>query len=121
MHLGCGRLFEGTPEMMYTSLQKMAALPADTIVCSGHEYAETNVRFALTIEPENSDLISRKEEIAAARSADRPTVPTTLQLELAANPFLRCHTDAVRNNVGMPDADPVQVFAEVRKRRDSFR
>ena len=120
MHLGCGRLFEGTAAQMFDSLGRMAVLPPETIVCSGHEYAETNVRFALTIEPENSRLISRRDEIAAARAAGRATAPTTLALELDTNPFLRCHIPAVQASVGLADGDPLAVFAEVRKRRDSF-
>ncbi|MDD9743601.1 MULTISPECIES: hydroxyacylglutathione hydrolase [Marinovum] len=120
MHLGCGRLFEGTAAQMFDSLGRMAVLPPETIVCSGHEYAETNVRFALTIEPENSRLISRRDEIAAARAAGRATVPTPLALELETNPFLRCHIPAVQASVGLADGDPLAVFAEVRKRRDSF-
>lgn len=121
MHLGCGRLFEGTPDMMFASLQKMAALPPETVVCSGHEYAATNIRFALTIEPANPDLISRQEEIAAARAQGHPTVPTTLAQELSTNPFLRCEVAEVQAGVGMDGADPVAVFSEIRKRRDSFR
>ncbi|MDO6728564.1 hydroxyacylglutathione hydrolase [Marinovum sp. 2_MG-2023] len=121
MALGCGRLFEGTPDMMMASMQKMAALPPDTVICSGHEYAETNFRFAMTIEPGNNDLISRGEEIAAARAAGRATVPTTLAQELATNPFLRAHVAAVKTAVALADGDPVSVFAEVRKRRDSFK
>ncbi|MGY3439143.1 MULTISPECIES: hydroxyacylglutathione hydrolase [unclassified Marinovum] len=120
MHLGCGRLFEGTPEQMFDSLQKMAALPPETTVCSGHEYAQTNVRFALTIDPDNPALISRRDEIAAARAAGRATVPTTLAQELDANPFLRCHVPAVQATVGLADGTPLAVFTEVRKRRDSF-
>ncbi|WP_323763582.1 hydroxyacylglutathione hydrolase [Marinovum sp.] len=120
MHLGCGRLFEGTPAQMFDSLSRMAALPPETTVCSGHEYAETNVRFALTIEPDNARLISRRDEIAAARAAGRATVPTTLALELDTNPFLRCHVPAVQATVGLADGDPLAVFTEVRKRRDSF-
>lgn len=121
MHLGCGRLFEGTPEMMHASMQKMAVLPPETVVCSGHEYAETNIRFALTIEPDNPDLISRQTEISEARAADRPTVPTTLAQELATNPFLRCSNPQVQARLDMQGADPVAVFAEIRKRRDGFR
>lgn len=120
MHLGCGRLFEGSPAQMLQSLQKMAALPPETVVCSGHEYAETNVRFALTIEPDNPRLISRRDEITAARAAGRATVPTTLELELDTNPFLRCHVPAVQAAVGLSDGDLLAVFTEVRKRRDGF-
>ena len=121
MALGCGRLFEGTPEMMYASLQKMAALPGETLVCSGHEYSETNARFAMTIEPENSALISRSDAIAEARAKGKATVPTTLRLELDTNPFLRADQPGVLQTVGMPGSDPVAVFAEIRKRRDSFK
>ena len=121
MALGCGRLFEGTPEMMYASLQKMAALPGETLVCSGHEYSETNARFAMTIEPENSALISRSDAIAEARAKGKATVPTTLRLELDTNPFLRADQPGVLKTVGLPGSDPVAVFAEIRERRDSFK
>jgi len=120
MALGCGRLFEGPPEMMFDSLSKLAALPADTLVCSGHEYTASNAKFALTIEHQNSALISRVKRIEAARAAGHPTVPSTLSEELATNPFLRSHSEDVQTTVGMLGADPAAVFAEVRKRKDTF-
>jgi hydroxyacylglutathione hydrolase len=120
MALGCGRLFEGTAAQMWQSLSKLAALPPTTVVCSGHEYTASNARFALTIEPRNAALISRTAEIAAARAEGRATVPSILSEELATNPFLRPNEAEVRATVGMPDAAPHEVFAEVRRRKDSF-
>ncbi|SLN50937.1 hydroxyacylglutathione hydrolase [Pseudooctadecabacter jejudonensis] len=120
MALGCGRLFEGTPAQMWDSLQKLRALPDDTRVCSGHEYTQTNARFALTIEPNNPDLISRSDAVAAARSKGEATVPSTLALEKQTNPFLRADVPALKKAVGMPDAPPAEVFAHVRKKRDAF-
>ncbi len=120
MALGCGRLFEGTPEQMWASLSRIAALPADTLVYSGHEYTATNARFALTIEPDNADLQARSRDIDAARAQDRPTVPSRLSLELATNPFLRANLPAVKAAVGMADSPDAAVFAEIRRRKDSF-
>ncbi|WP_083599227.1 hydroxyacylglutathione hydrolase [Shimia gijangensis] len=120
MALGCGRLFEGDPDMMWTSLSKLAALPANTIVCSGHEYTEANARFAVTIDPDNSALQTRIEDIAAARAEDRPTVPSILSDELATNPFLRGADPAIQAHLNMQGADPARVFEEIRKRKDNF-
>ena len=120
MALGCGRLFEGTPEQMWTSLKKLAALPPATIICSGHEYTASNARFALTIEPGNADLQKRAADIDAARAAGKPTVPSALSLELATNPFLRAHLPEVKAAIGLPDADDVASFAEIRGRKDRF-
>lgn len=120
MALGCGRLFEGTPAQMHESLSKLAALPADTVVCSGHEYTATNARFALTIEPDNPDLISRVSKITSARAAGRPTVPSTLAEELATNPFLRAHVPAIAATLNMTGADPVDVFTAIRAQKDIF-
>lgn len=120
MALGCGRIFEGTPPMMWQSLSKMAALPPETLVYSGHEYTESNARFALTIEPGNADLISRAAQIRALREQGEPTVPATLATELATNPFLRAHHAEVKEAVGMANAPDDLVFAEVRARKDSF-
>lgn len=120
MALGCGRLFEGTPDQMFDSLSKLAALPGDTVVCSGHEYTTSNGKFALTVDPDNAALMSRVQAVAEARAADRPTVPSLLSLELATNPFLRGHTPGVQQAVDMVGADPALVFAEVRKRKDNF-
>ncbi|SMX36870.1 hydroxyacylglutathione hydrolase [Octadecabacter ascidiaceicola] len=120
MALGCGRLFEGTPAQMWDSLLKLRALPDDTRVCSGHEYTETNARFALTIEPENSDLISRVQQITAARAKGQATVPSDLGVEKRTNPFLRADVSALQAAQNMTNADPAEVFTKVRKARDSF-
>jgi hydroxyacylglutathione hydrolase len=120
MALGCGRLFEGTPAQMWQSLLKLRALPEDTRVCSGHEYTETNYRFALTVDPDNPALLTRGAAITAARAEGRPTVPSTLAEETATNPFLRADRPDLKAAVGMPEASAVDVFAEVRARRDRF-
>lgn len=120
MALGCGRLFEGTAEMMWASLSKLASLPPDTIVCSGHEYTAANAKFALTIDPHNTELISRNEAIGAARAAQTPTVPSTLALELATNPFLRASDPDIRARLGLASATDAEVFSEIRARKDTF-
>lgn len=117
---GCGRLFEGSAGQMHASLQKLAALPPETLICSGHEYTATNLRFAATLEPENPALISRIAEVAAKRARGTPTVPVPLQVELDTNPYLRAHLPALKTAVGLPDADDVTVFAEIRARKDKF-
>ncbi|MBP0464339.1 hydroxyacylglutathione hydrolase [Roseomonas sp. PWR1] len=105
--LGCGRLLEGTAEEMFASLRAIAALPAETLVCCGHEYSESNARFALTVEPENQALQAQAARIAALRAKGEATVPTSLGDELAANPFLRA-----------PD---VATLARIRAAKDTFR
>jgi len=120
MALGCGRVFEGTMPQMWESLSKLAALPADTVVYSGHEYTQTNGAFALTIEPDNPDLNSRVRDIAAARAENRTTVPSLLSLELATNPFLRAGNPQVQANLGMQGESAAAVFSEIRRRKDRF-
>jgi hydroxyacylglutathione hydrolase len=120
MALGCGRLFEGTAEQMWTSLGKLSALPPQTLVCSGHEYTASNAKFALTVDPHNPDLISRNVEITAKRAVGLPTVPSTLALELATNPFLRAADPDLRAALGMAHVSDVEVFAETRARKDAF-
>ncbi|MFC6639194.1 hydroxyacylglutathione hydrolase [Sulfitobacter sp. JBTF-M27] len=120
MALGCGRLFEGTAAQMWSSMQKLMALPADTTICSGHEYTASNAKFALTVDPENTALISRSNDIDAARKKGMPTVPSTLSTELATNPFLRPADPGIRAHLGMPTAPDADVFAEIRKRKDNF-
>ena len=120
MALGCGRVFEGTMDQMWASLSKIAALPGDTIICSGHEYTETNARFALTIEPENPDLLARVAVIKAARAAGKPTVPSVLAEELATNPFLRAGLAEVKSLLNMQGRSDAEVFGEIRRRKDSF-
>ncbi len=117
---GCGRLFEGTPAQMHASLRKLAALPPDTLICSGHEYTAANLRFAATLEPDNPQLISRITAVTAARAAGQATVPVRLEMELLTNPYLRAHLPALKAAVGLPDADDVTVFAEIRARKDKF-
>jgi hydroxyacylglutathione hydrolase len=117
---GCGRLFEGTPAQMHESLAKLAALPPDTLICSGHEYTASNLRFAATLEPGNPQLTSRITEVAAKRARGEATVPVPLQLELDTNPYLRAHLPALKAAVGLPDADDAMVFAEIRARKDKF-
>jgi len=120
MALGCGRLFEGTAAQMWHSMQKLRALPDATRVCSGHEYTQTNARFAFTIEPDNAALISRDTSITALRNEGHPTVPSALGLEKQTNPFLRADVAALQTALGMEGDDPVNVFAHVRKKRDVF-
>jgi len=120
MALGCGRVFEGTMEQMWDSLCKLAALPPATTVCSGHEYTQANAKFALTIDPDNAALTSRAAAVDAAREKDHPTVPSKLSEELATNPFLRATDPAIQAHLGMTGADPAEVFAEIRRRKDAF-
>ena len=120
MALGCGRLFEGTPEQMWNSLSKLTALPDETIVYSGHEYTLSNGRFALTIEPENERLIARVKETEQAAEEKRPTVPSTLSIEKATNPFLRAPIPGIKASLDMENAPDSAVFAEIRTRKDRF-
>ena len=118
---GCGRLLEGSAAMMWHSLVKLAALPPKTRVYCGHEYTKANVRFALTIEPNNLDLIGRAEEVRQLIEAGSPTLPTTIADELSTNVFLRADRSRLKKALGMIGADPVEVFAEIRRRKDNFR
>jgi len=120
MVMGCGRLFECDATTMWASLQKMMELPPETMIYSGHEYAASNVRFALTIEPDNPDLIERAKEISFARARNEATVPATLALEMTTNPFLRAARPDVKTAIGMAGAPDVEVFAEIRRRKDKF-
>lgn len=120
MALGCGRVFEGTMRQMYDSLSRLAALPADTTVYSGHEYTQANAKFALTIDPANAALTSRAAAVDAAREKGHPTVPSKLSEELATNPFLRASDPDIQAHLGMTGADPSEVFAEIRGRKDRF-
>lgn len=113
---GCGRLFEGTPAMMWTSLQKLAALPDDTLICSGHEYTASNLRFAATVDGDNSALAARIAATEKARAMAEPTVPSTLALEKATNPFLRAPLLKAALGLG----SDLAAFAELRARKDKF-
>lgn len=105
--LGCGRLLEGTPADMFRALELLKVLPDQTLVCAGHEYTESNARFALTVEPDNAELRARAEAVFAARAAGRPTLPAVLGQERATNPFLR--------------AGSVERLGEIRAGKDNFR
>ncbi len=120
MAMGCGRLFEGTPAQMWDSLSKLAKLPPRTLICSGHEYTASNMRFALALEPDNPDLILRNDRINAARSQGLATVPSRLADELATNPFLRANTAQMKAVLGTPNATSAEAFADLRARKDSF-
>lgn len=120
MAAGCGRLFEGTPAQMWGTLSTFAELPPETLVCSGHEYTQSNLAFAATLEPENPALISRIARVGDARQLGRPTVPSRLSDELATNPFLRTHLPSLKAALGMPRATDAEAFAEARARKDRF-
>lgn len=117
--LGCGRLFEGKPAQMWESLGKVKAMPEDTLLYCAHEYTQANARFAITVEPENADLITYIDEINDKRSRDEWTVPARLGRELATNPFLRADDPGLQAAMGHP-GDAVATFAEVRGRKDRF-
>jgi len=119
--LGCGRMFEGTAPMMWASLDKLRRLPAETRVFCGHEYTAAKARFAISIDPDNQALRRREREIAELRAQNRPTIPSTMGEERAANPFLRADDPALAAAVGLPDAPPAEVFGEIRRRKDNFR
>lgn len=118
--LGCGRVFEGTMAQMWESLQKLNALPDGTQIYCAHEYTTSNAAFAVTIDPDNEALSQRVAEISALRAANKPTVPTEIALERATNPFLRATDANVQAWLNMSGAPAVDVFAEIRARKDSF-
>lgn len=118
--LGCGRVFEGTMAQMWESLQKLNALPDGTQIYCAHEYTTSNAAFAVTLDPDNEALARRVAEISALRAANKPTVPTEIALERATNPFLRATDANVQARLNMSGAPAVDVFAEIRARKDSF-
>ena len=120
MAMGCGRLFEGKPEVMWASLSKLAALAPETTVCSGHEYTEANLKFAESLDADDPKLQARAAQIRAKRAANKPTVPSLLSDELATNPFLRVTDPAYKRTLGKPDASDVACFAHVRALKDQF-
>ena len=117
--LGCGRLFEGTPQQMWASLQKLAALPNDTTLYCAHEYTQSNARFAIHIDPCNRELQARIVAIDKRRAAGKPTVPMTLAEEKSTNPFLRA--PQLKGAIMLPDASDWEAFADLRKRKDTFK
>ncbi|MBB3993242.1 hydroxyacylglutathione hydrolase [Sulfitobacter undariae] len=120
MALGCGRLFEGTAEQMHKSLNKMENWPDETLICSGHEYTASNAAFAVTVDPNNQALHQRIDAIKAARAQGRFTVPAPMGLERATNPFLRAANSDLRTVLGLSSASDVEVFTELRSRKDRF-
>lgn len=118
--MGCGRLFEGTPELMCASLAKLVRLPDSTRIYCGHEYTLNNGRFAQTIEPGNQDLARRQREVEAARAKSLPTIPSTIEMEKRTNPFLRTSSSEIRKTLGLESASDTEVFAELRRRKDTF-
>lgn len=121
---GCGRLFEGTPAQMLASLDKLAALPAQTCVCCTHEYTLSNLRFALAVEPHNADLIAYNAECVKLRERDQPTLPTSIARELLVNPFLRTRQATVKTAASHFDAaahDDISVFAAIRQWKNQFK
>lgn len=121
---GCGRIFEGTPQQLYESLQKIYRLPDDTFVYCTHEYTLSNIRFARTVDPENLKLIELERTAQALRNKNIPTIPTTLALEKAVNPFLRCDQHDIVNSVQNYSAtslsDPLSVFTVLREWKNNF-
>lgn len=123
---GCGRIFEGTAEQMYTSLQKLAMLPAETKLYCGHEYTLNNLKFAKNAEPGNAHIEKRITAVQALREKQQPSLPATIGEEIQTNPFLRCHSDdlieQVSNYIGNPlnAGTPVKVFAALRYWKDNF-
>ncbi len=118
--IGCGRVIEGTPEMMWQSLVKLRALPDDTRFYCGHEYTAANIRFAKTIEPDNKALVARAEEVDRLRAAGKPTIPATIGAEKAENPFLRADVSEVAQSVGLAGSPAWKVFAEIREHKNRF-
>jgi len=120
---GCGRVFEGTAAQMQQSLARLAALPGDTRVYCAHEYTLANLAFARQVEPDNAELAEREREAKALRAKDTPTVPSTIGLERATNPFLRWSEDSVLRAAearhGSPLGEPAEVFAEIRRWKDA--
>ena len=118
--IGCGRVNEAPMAVMWASLKKIMALPKETRVWVGHEYTVANAKFALTVDPENAKLKEVYEQAQKLRSQNKPTLPTTIGLELEINPFLRAESDGVRKAVDMAGRAPAEVFAEVRERKNRF-
>jgi hydroxyacylglutathione hydrolase len=116
--IGCGRVFEGSYPMMWESLLKLRALPDDFNLYCGHEYTASNIKFALTIEPDNAALKARAEQVTKLRAANQPTIPVTLGNEKQANVFLRADDPAVAASVRMKGASAAEIFGELRERKN---
>src|SRR5580698_7807145 len=118
--IGCGRVIEGNPEMMWNSLLKLRALPDDTQFFCGHEYTDANIRFAKTIEPNNKALSARAEDVKRQLAAGKATIPASIGAEKAENPFLRADDAEVAKSLGLSGKPAWQVFAEIRERKNKF-
>jgi len=118
--IGCGRVIEGTMEQMWGSLLKLRALPDDMRFYCGHEYTQANIKFALTIEPDNEALLARAKEVEALRAAGKPTIPATIGAEKAENCFLRADVPSVAAALGMSGRPAAEVFGEIRTRKNKF-
>lgn len=119
--MGCGRMFEGTPGPMWAGLERLRSLPGQTLIYCGHEYTSSNARFALSLEPGNEALRARAEEVEALRAEGKLTIPVNLATEIATNPFLRADLPELRAAMNLPDAPAADVFAAIRKAKDTFR
>ncbi len=117
---GCGRLFEGTPAQMLSSLKKICQCSADTKIFCTHEYTLKNIAFALTLEPNNAQLLSRKIETDRLLTSKQPSLPSTLALELATNPFLRCASEEIKYALKLPNATELAVFTKMRHLRNTY-
>ncbi|MSP86229.1 MAG: hydroxyacylglutathione hydrolase [Methylotenera sp.] len=117
---GCGRLFEGTPAQMYHSLQKLAALAPETKVYCTHEYTMHNINFALTLEPNNQALIERFKETQKLRDLNLPSLPSTIALELASNPFLRCQSNEIQSTLALKNVSALAIFSRIRELRNHY-
>lgn len=118
--LGCGFLFEGTPQQMWNSIKRLRDLPGKTQVYFGHEYTQNNAIYAHSVDPENENLKFYSQEIDRKRLENLPTTPTTLQTEILTNPFLRADLPYWKKLLNLPEAAPDEIFAELRKRKDNF-
>lgn len=118
--MGCGRLFEGSAEQLWHSLQKLKGLPGSTRIYCTHEYTQNNGRFALTVEPDNLQLQQKMARVGQLRAMQQPTVPSTIEEELATNPFFREESFELQKSINMADRKPVDVFTEIRKLKDRF-
>ena len=120
MVMGCGRLFEGSPEDMWKSLEKLKQLPEDFMIYSGHEYTKSNIEFALTVDPQNEKLKARRTKELEQLQKGLPTVPSTLREELDTNPFLRESETSIIDHLDMVNLDPISRFTKIRALKDNF-
>ncbi len=118
--MGCGRLFEGSAEQMWNSLQKIKALPKETRIYCAHEYTQANGAFALTLEPDNKALQQRIQQVHQFRKDNKPTIPTSIELELMTNPFLRENTAVIQQSLNMKNKPLQKIFSKIRKLKDDF-